>query len=407
MAKRSKASKKLPKLERLESLYGRRQVQQLDKHLRRLRQVEREDAHGNRELFLSDIFVAQLLAFHQPLIRSLRTLDALSCTSVAQEHLVVDRIPRSTLSDANRVVDAKLLEPLLQDLLRRVDTRHVPKDLETLTHRLVAVDGTFLRVVGELAWALQQRTDNGLIVSKPRLDVQLDVGRGVPRFAVLSGHEQSECNAARLHIEAGKIYVGDKAYFGFALLRDWIDNGADFVVALNSQIHFTPSGNVTPRRQLGKRILSDRRGHLPGCDKSTPPTRELREVIVLRDDNDEPLRLLTTLTDPCITAETVGEIYRRRWTIELFFRWLKTCANYRHVISHSPNGLSVALYVAIIATLLSALATGQQPSKYTVVTLGLVASGMAELKEILPILERYEREREQARQRYRRRKASK
>jgi hypothetical protein len=110
----------------------------------------------------------------------------------------------------------------------------------------------FLRIVAQLTWTLRQHTDNGRIVSKPRLDVQLDVAAGVPRFAVLSGHDRSECNAARLHIEPGKIYLADKAYFGFDLLRDWLKQDADFVVA-NSQIRFEPEGPpATPTPGCGR-----------------------------------------------------------------------------------------------------------------------------------------------------------
>ena len=173
-------------------LYGRRQVRQLERFLEQLRSREQVEAHGNRQLFLSDLFVAQLLAFHHPTVRSLRLLDALSETDVAQQMLRVDRLPRSTVSDANKLVDPHLLEPLLDDLTRRVPGSTLPGELELLVKRLVAVDGTFLRIVADLLWTLQQRTDNGRRVSKPRLDVQLDVATGVPRFAVLSGHERSE-----------------------------------------------------------------------------------------------------------------------------------------------------------------------------------------------------------------------
>jgi hypothetical protein len=388
-------------------LYGQRQVRQLEHFVQQLRDREREEAHGNRRLFLSDLFVAQLLAFHHPTVRSLRTLDALSSTPTAQQILHVERLPRSTVSDANKVVDPSLLQPLLGDLAKRVDGRRLPHELELLVKRLVAVDGTFLRIVAQLTWTLRQRTDNDRIVSKPRLDVQLDVAAGVPRFAVLSGHDRSECNAARLHIEPGKIYIADKAFFGFDLLGDWLNHGADFVVALNSQIRFRPEGPAPPPATgiTGGNVISDRGGYLSGCEKSRPPTQRLREV-VLRGVDGEPLRLLTSLTDPAIPATVIGELYRHRWQIELFFRWLKSCAHFRHAISHSQNGLSAALYVALIATLLTAIATGRRPSKYALAALQFVAAGLAELEHMLPVLDRFERERELARQRREKRRAA-
>lgn len=386
-------------------LYGRRQVRQLEQFLQHLRARERRDAHGNRRLFLSDLFVAQLLAFHHPTVRSLRTLDALSGTRTAQQMLQVQRLPRSTVSDANQVVDPTLRQPLLNDLTRRVDGRQLPEELDVLLKRLVAVDGTFLRIVGELVWTLRQRTDHGRVVSQPRLDVQLDIAAGVPRFAVLSGHARSECSAARLHLEAGKIYVADRAYFGFALLRDWLAGGADFIVALSRQIRFTPEAQAPlpgpaarPDRgtpAAADAVIRDRGGHLRGCGKSRPPTQRLREVVLRRADG-EPLRLLTSLTDPTFSPTLIGALYRHRWQIELFFRWLKSCAHFRHAISHSPNGLGAALYVALIATLLTAIATGRRPSKYALAALQFVAAGLAELEHMLPVLARFERERELA-----------
>jgi hypothetical protein len=389
-------------------LFGARQVRQLERFLEQLRRCERDGTHGNRRLFLSDLFVAQLLAFYHPTVRSLRMLDALSETTIAQHMLEVARLPRSTVSDTHKLVDPTLLEPLLADLTQRVGGHPLPHELEVLIKRLVAVDGTFLRIVADLTWTLRQRTDNGRIVSKPRLDTQLDIAAGVPRFAVLSGHDRSECDAARRHIEAGKIYVGDKAYFSFALLRDWLTGGADFVVALNSQIRFTaePGAETAPTGVPGAAgVLSDRSGHLTGCSKSHPPEQLLREVVV-RTRGGEPLRLLTSLTDPAISAATIGELYRQRWQIELFFRWLKSCAGFRHAISHSRNGLSVALYVALIATLLTAAATQRRPSKYALAALQFVAAGLTELEQMLPMLARFERERELARARREKRRAA-
>jgi hypothetical protein len=319
------------------------------------------------------------------------------------------------MSDANKVVDAAPLVPLLAERVRRLDGRTLPRlaghalpdELAGLTRRLVAADGTFLRVVGELLWTLSRRVavrgrggaTARKVVSKPRLDVPFDVAAGVPRFVVLSGRDRSESNAARLHVEPGKIYLADKAYFSFKLLSDGRAADADFVVALNSQIRFTPdeAAPASAAADAGH-LLSDRLGRLSGCDHSTPPTRPLREVIVRRDDG-KPLRLLTSLIDPAIGAETIGELYRRRGTIELFFRRLKGGANFRHVIRHRPSGLSRALYVAIIGTLLTALVTRRRPGKHVLASLSFVAAGMATWEDLQPVLEQFERERTQARAR--------
>ena len=75
-----------------------------------------EDEHGNRELFLDDVFVAYLLAFFNPSIRTLRTIEDFSQTKQAQKHLAVSKICRSTLSDFQKIADPEQLQPIIQAL---------------------------------------------------------------------------------------------------------------------------------------------------------------------------------------------------------------------------------------------------------------------------------------------------
>ena len=94
-----------------ESIAGGKLLKFLGKFLSRLRD---ERPHGNQELFLDDVFVAQLLAFFNPSLRSLRTLEDFSQTRQAQRHLSVLKLAKSTLSDFHKVVDPALLEPVMK-----------------------------------------------------------------------------------------------------------------------------------------------------------------------------------------------------------------------------------------------------------------------------------------------------
>jgi IS4 transposase len=84
----------------------------------------------------------------------------------------------------------------------------------------------------------------------------------------------------------------------------------------------------------------------------------LREVLIATTENGKPstLRLITNLTD--VSATTIGLLYRQRRQVELFFRWLKSIANFRHPVSHSREGMLTQLYVTLIAMLLMYLHTG-------------------------------------------------
>jgi hypothetical protein len=93
--------------------------------------------------------------------------------------------------------------------------------------------------------------------------------------------------------------------------------------------------------------------------------------------------------------------------IELFFRWLKVHAHFEHLMSHSQSGVATGFYIAVIGVLLIYIHTQRPVSKYAYVMLSLVAAGQATMEEIIPILERRERECELDRQRRARKRAEK
>ena len=94
-------------------------------------------------------------------------------------------------------------------------------------------------------------------------------------------------------------------------------------------------------------------------------------------------------------------IYKHRWQVELFFRWLKCMAHLEHFFSESPQGMTLQLYVTLIATLLIALETGARPSVYDFSLMSLVMSGLASLEEALVVAAKRRAERERAARRRR------
>ena len=96
-----------------ESITGGKYVRMLERHIQALREA---DAHGNRRLFLDDVVIAHLLAFFNPTLRSLRTIEDFSQTRQAQRHLSVRRLCKSTLSDFHHIADPALLSPIIARL---------------------------------------------------------------------------------------------------------------------------------------------------------------------------------------------------------------------------------------------------------------------------------------------------
>jgi IS4 transposase len=137
-------------------------------------------------------------------------------------------------------------------------------------------------------------------------------------------------------------------------------------------------------------VISDHVGRLAGSQHRAAPGGPLREVVVASPG--EPggsIRLLTDLLD--VPAWVIGLLYRYRWQVELFFRWLKATAHFRHLLSERREAIAFEVYVAVIGTLLLALRYEARPSQYAFALLHQVAGGGATAEEVLPILAERER----------------
>jgi hypothetical protein len=410
---RGKAGRKPRPRVRGEDLLGGKYVHILQSHLARLRSAH---PHPNRTLFYDDVAVAYLLAFFTPAIRSLRTMEDFSQTPQMQENLSTTRLARSTLSDANAIFDPTLLEPIIEELRARLPhLRQADSALAELTERVRVVDASLFTVAGEVSWALQQRRANGKPRETIRLNLQWAAGVGVPEGVCVSGKGLSESQGLVNSLEPGLIYVLDRGYVCFELLDRIVHAPSDFVLRLRSNNYFIPSEDFHLRQKFlplsdkdrAAGVISDQVGHLGGLAARFPPPAGLLREVKIFDPNhpDQPLRLLTNITD--VPAHIIALLYRWRWKIELFFRWLKVHAHFRHLTSHSKNGVTSGFYIAVIGVLLIYLHTQRPVSKYAYAMLSLVAAGSATLADIVPILERRERECELERQRLARRKAAK
>lgn len=378
-----------------EPVMGSKYVRLLEAHLRGLRN---SDAHGNRHLFLDDVVIAHLLAFFNPTLRSLRTIEDFSQTRQATRHLSVRRLCKSTLSDFHRLADPGLLQPLIQRLHAAAVKQQgplLPLGLPQTLGKVLAVDGSFFTVAADVAWAVGHRTNRGKRRASVRLDTHLDIATWLPEVIDVSGRETSEAEQAARSVCPGAVHIYDRGIFSFELLSVQHQAGAYFVHRLREPGERSPKFLAEQPHALTEKdqaagVLSDARGRLMGSVHRPPPDLLLREVVI--QSPDEPggvLRLLTNLTD--IDAWVIGLLYRYRWQVELFFRWLKIYANFSHLVSESRSGVLLSFYVAVIGVMLTYLHSGARPSKYAFSLLGLVASGGATLDEIAPILAERER----------------
>jgi len=379
----------------------------LDEHLDRLRALP---AHGNTRLHADQLVLGLLLAFFEPTARSLRQIEG--CGDF-RGNLDLPRMARSTTADAIAAFDPELLRPLIEDLRARCPTlaRGDP-DLADIARRIVAADGTYLTVAADVAWALHHTKSNGRTQGQVRANVQLDVDGWVPRVVSVSGDDgASEPAAVAKDLLSGVLYVVDRNFLDFAaFVKPALANGNDLVMRCRANAPAVRAIATLPltAQDAEAGVTADELVELTGRDAPAGTFRLVTIVTTNRKGQPETIRLLTNLTDAAaVPARVVGAVYRQRWQVELFFKWVKCFARMDHLLSTSRAGITLQLYVAVIAVLLMHVQTGRRVSIYALAALGRVAAGTQSLAQAMEFLARRERERDLDRARQARRRQRK
>lgn len=367
-------------------------------------------AHGNRKLHLHPLVVMLVMSFYDPMIRSLRTIEANS----VREPLTGDvarRMARSTTSDALTALDPQLLRQVIGELHAQVpDLKKKDQTLFSLLRRLVAADGSYFNTFANVTWALAHTKTNRAKQAQIRLNLQIDAASWVPLVVSISGGEAcdgSEPDAVAKDLLRDVLYLIDRNFIDFDFLKAVLEHYSDFIVRMRTN---APAYKVVRElplcpEDLAAGVLSDSIVQLTGRGAPATPLRCVR--VRHASKPGEEVELLTSLTDEAIAAHVIGAAYQQRWQVELFFRWLKLWCNFDHLLNTSRNGITMQFYAIVIATLLMHIHLGRKVSKYTLLALRQIALGLATEEQMAQYLARRDRERELAEARRARKEAAK
>lgn len=314
---------------------------------------EASEADPRRTLAAMDYFSLLLFALINPVIGTLRGLaEASELDRVRKEVGSDHRVSLASFSAAQHLFDPELLREVIGALHRRASAFGGDERLHTLGKELVAVDGSLFSTLPRMSWAL--RTD--YVKRGAKLHVKFSVLRQVAIDAILTPGRTCERKVLRSMLKAGEMYVAD-GYYGldYKLLDDLAAHGCDYVLRVADNAAYTVEQELAlsaDDRAAG--ILWD------GWVKLGARGVRVRLLRVRAFDSTE---LLLVANRGDLAADLVGLIYRHRWSIETFFKWIKCILGCRHLLLESPRGVASQIYCACIIALLLAIATGRAPSK--------------------------------------------
>ncbi|HMA14514.1 MAG TPA: IS4 family transposase [Kiloniellaceae bacterium] len=267
-------------------------------------------------------------------------------------HVGAKPVARSTLSDANALRPSAVFSELFTAMVNQAQ-RGLRQTVGEATY---LIDSTGIRLSGlGTAWARFSAKACG---AKVHVVYHADAER--PIYAAVTAAKVNDITAAQaMPIEAGATYVFDLGYYDYGWWARMDAAGCRIVTRFKSNTRL----EVTAELALPEgtpNILSDRIGLLPqrqARSRKNPFRDPVREVRV-KIGTGKVLRILCNDLDA--SAQEIADLYKRRWAIELFFRWVKQTLKIRHFLGASENAVRIQIAVALIAFLLLRLAQDTQ-----------------------------------------------
>ena len=344
------------------------------------------DKAKNRKFFADHYVALLLLYFFNPVLTSRNALLQASRLAKVQSFCGGRPVSIGSFSEAQHLFDPALLQGLRAELAGRVPRVKIPQDWDCLKN-LTAVDGSLLPALPRMVWALWLDDSH----KAAKMHVHFEVLRGIPIKATVTTGNDSEKQQLRQTLEAGRLYVIDRGYAEYQLFQDILDAGSQFLGRIrDNAVWETIDEHAVSVAARAAGVGSDRAVWLGGAQSKKAlrqPVRVLEVATGKVNSQGRPEVLLLATSCLGMAAELVALAYKFRWEEELFFRWFKCVLGRRHLLSESLDGLTVQVYVALIANLLLTLWAGKKPTKRTFEMFCLFFMGWAMEEELLEHLE--------------------
>ena len=289
-------------------------------------------------------------------------------------------VARSTLADANEQRDWRIYADLAQWLVARARRLYAQEDLGVeLDETLYALDSTTIDLCLTLfPWARFRRHKAAV-----KMHTLLDLRGSIPTFICITEGKLHDVHFLdELILEAGAFYVMDRGYLDYGCLYRFVLENAFFVTRAKSNLDCRWAASRTVDRTTGLR--ADQTVYLQGKQAALDYPGPLRRVSYYDLETKKHLVFLTNNFD--LPALTITLIYKRRWQIELFFKWIKQNLRIKAFFGTSDNAVKTQLWIAVCVYLLVAIVKKEMKLEPSLSTILQVVSVNVFQQEPLPQL---------------------
>jgi hypothetical protein len=258
-------------------------------------------------------------------------------------------VRRSTLADANESRDWRIYAEFAQRLIAQARCLYASESLGAeLTNSVYALDSTTIDLcMSVFPWAHFRSTKSAV-----KMHTLLDLRGNIPSFIHISNGKLHDVHALDMLIpEPGAVYVMDRGYIDFARLHTLHQAGAFFVTRAKSNLHAHRIYSAPTDRASG--VIADQTIALDG-----PRTRQDYPVHLRRirfRDAETAKTLVFRTNQTALPALTICDLYKSRWQVELFFKWIKQHLRIKRFYGTSENAVKTQIWIAVSVYVLVAI----------------------------------------------------
>ena len=298
-----------------------------------------------------DKYVKSFTCWNQLLVMMFAQLtkqDSLRTTSLSIEslgtmcyHLGFGKgVTRSNLSKANQERDYHIFEEFAYFVVNEAREKRVT-DIFNLDGNVYAFDSTTVDLCLSVFWWAAFRKHKGGI----KIHTLYDIETQIPTFFHITEAKVNDVNAMdEIPYESGSYYIFDRGYNDYKRLYTIHQIGAFFVIRAKTNLHYNTE---KWKRRMPDDVLSDQLITLSGFYSQQKYPEKIRKVIYWDDEQKREFTFLTNATE--ISALEVANLYKNRWQVELFFKWLKQHLRIKKFWGTNENAVRIQIYSAITA----------------------------------------------------------